>query len=88
MSTILSIIAIITGVIAIMSIILVLRVMFSLQKQLSALSKLYRITANRLSPIRLHFLQMVYNDCVINENYREAGAIRDMLKQEFPEEYK
>ncbi|WP_195375376.1 hypothetical protein [Parabacteroides leei] len=87
MNTILSIIAIILSVIAILGAILVLHVMFNLQKQFSGLNKLYRIQRNRLNPIRLHFLQMVYNDCVVHENYREAGEIRDMIKQEFPKEY-
>ena len=87
MNIILSIIAIIVGVIAILGVIMVLYVMFNQQKQLSELNRHHRIILNRLRPIRLHFLQIVYNDCVLHENYREAGKILDMLKCEYLEEY-
>ena len=67
---------------------LTLRVLFDLQKENMVLYKLCKGLGQRLSPIRLAFLQDVYNKCVERQEYETAGEINEIIKNEYPDEYK
>lgn len=64
--------------------VMVMHVMFGQKKQIDRLNYIINTMAHHIGPMRLHFLQMVYNDCVKNENYREAGKILTIINEEFP----
>lgn len=67
---------------------LTLSILFNLQKQYTVLYKLYKGLGKRLDPIRLHFLQVVYNSCVEDQDYENANEILNIIKDEYPDEYK
>lgn len=51
-----------------------------------ALYKMYKTLSNKIRPMRLYFLQIVYNDMVKNECYERAKEIKEIINTEFPEE--
>lgn len=88
MQMVLTISALMLSAFAVGASIAALHVQYKLQKQQTALNKRCKQIESRMNPIRLNFLLNAYNISVEKEEYKCAGDILSIIKQEYPEESK
>jgi len=82
------VISLIISITSLVAFFVVMKVLFDQNKQQVAVNKRCKKMESDFKPIRLNYIVQSYNLCIKNEEFECAGKILNIIKGEFPEEYK